>query len=88
MGMQLEDALAQRIEALARRLDQQELLIVAANFVLPAISRRHAGQTIHARSQTLFDQGRGDSFTDGVVGASAQYDQDGHDDLARVIAQA
>src|SRR5690349_1493704 len=54
--MQPEQLLAQRVHALVRRLDHQQLLIVAGHAPFPAIDRMHAIDDVHACRETSLDQ--------------------------------
>ena len=76
--MQCEDAFTQCIEMLARGFDDQQLLFVATESVLPAVSRDDAADAIDARGKVFFDECVGEAFAGRLVGTSAERYDRGH----------
>jgi hypothetical protein len=79
VGVELEEARAQVLEAIRRGLQDRELLLVVLERALPRVDRAQTGEDVHARRQALLDDGAGDA---GGGVARRQRTQD-HEDVGR-----
>jgi len=70
--MQGKDAFAQRVEIIARSLDQQQQFRILPDVTFPTIGRGDAGDAIDAGGQTFFDERLRNRIGDGFVRTRTQ----------------
>ena len=69
--MQCDNALPHHLKSLTRGLDDQQLLLVAAEFAIPTISLNNAGDAVDASCEPFFDEHGGDVLSALLIRAGA-----------------